>query len=210
MNFSRSLTSPLETMARSLALFIVCLAAASLALAANEVEVSAVRFNSVRAPGGSTSQWLEVAVALVVHPPAGSPGQMVSNVKVALMCAFESAGPGEKRTEYYRAEAECIALEAGRTDVRFYLPPELIKRDQLRPEPRQWGVELMVGEKPIPPGRAAYSSSLGSSEQRKRFVESSLRGSLRNAGCLLPQYLSPFVSEYPRSTPSFVRREATR
>ncbi len=210
MNFSRSLTSPHRTMVRSLIFLVVCLATASLAWGANEVEVSAVRFNSVRAPGGGTSQWLEAAVALSVHPPAGSPGQMVSNVKVALMCAFDSAGPGEKRTEYHRAEAECVALEAGRTEVRFYLPPELIKRDQLRSEPRQWGVELMVGEKSVPSGRTAYSSSLGSSEQRKAFVEKVLRGHSRNAGCLLPQYLTPFVGEYPRSTPSFVRREAAR
>lgn len=170
--------------------------------------MSAVRFNAVRAPGGSPNQWLEMAVALAVHPPPGSPGQMVSNVKVALLCAFESAGPGEKRTEYYRAEAECVALEAGRSDVRFYLPPELMKRDQLRPEPRQWGVELMVGEKSIPPARAAYPASLAAVDQRRAFVEKVVRGAVRTAGSLLPQYLTPFAAEYPRSTPSFVRREA--
>jgi hypothetical protein len=189
----------------SLGLFLALLASA---FGANEVEVTAVRFNSVRPPGGSTSQWLEAAVALAVHPSHGSPGQMVSNVRVAIVCAFESAGPGEKRTEFYRAEAECIALDAGRTDVRFYLPPELIKRDQLRPEPKQWGVEVMVGEKALPASRAAYAGALTAPEQRKSFMEKAQRGFSRNSGCLLPQYLTPFVNEYPRSTPSFVRREA--
>jgi hypothetical protein len=188
-------------------LFLVGLVLRATALGANEVEVSAVRFNSVRPPGGSNSQWLEMAVALSVHPPPGSPGQMLSNVKVAVVCLFESAGPGEKRSEFYRAEAECVALDAGRADVRFYLPPELIKRDQLRAEPRQWGVELMVGEKSIPSGRAAYVAALASTDQRKAFYERALRGSARNLGCLLPQYLTPFAAEYPRSTPSFVRRE---
>lgn len=197
-------------MFRTFACLVLILAPAALAWGANEVEVSAVRFNAVRPPGGAASQWLEIAVALAVRPPPGSPGQMVSNVKVTLLCAFESAGPGEKRTEYYRADAECVALEAGRSDVRFYLPPELIKRDQLRPEPRLWGVELMVGEKSIPAGRAAYVASLGSSEQRKAFAEKCLRGYSRNSGQLLPQFLTPFLGEYPRSTPSFVRREAVR
>lgn len=195
-------------MPRVFAQLLLCLALLAPAFGANEVEVAAVRFNSVRAPGGSTSQWLEVAVALAVHPPSGSPGQMVSNVKVALLCAFESSGPGEKRTEFYRAEAECVALDAGRTDVRFYLPPELIKRDQLRAEPRQWGVELMAGEKSLPPVRTAYAASLATAEQRKAFAEKAVRGATRTVGLLLPQYLTPFAAEYPRSTPSFVRRES--
>lgn len=194
-------------MPRVFALLLLCLAVLARAYGANEVEVAAVRFNSVRAPGGSASQWLEVAVALAVHPPTGSPGQMVSNVKVALMCAAEPAGPGEKRVEFYRAEAECVALDAGRTEVRFYLPPELTKRDQFRTEPRQWGVEIMVGEKSIPSSRAAYAAALASVDQRKAFAEKVARGAARNAGCLLPQYLTPFALEYPRATPSFVRRE---
>jgi len=29
-----------------------------------------------------------------------------------------------------------------------------------------------------------------------------------NDGILQPQFLTPFVNEYPRATPSFVRRDA--
>lgn len=182
-----------------------CLAAITPAFG-QEVEVTSVRFSNVRAAVGS---WLEATVALNVRPPAGSPGQMLARVKVALLAGFElPATPGgERRLEHYRSEAECVALEAGRSEVRFYLPPEIVKRDSLRGDPRFWGVELSVGGKPVPAGRAAYAAALASPEQRKNFQTRGGAIAAENDGILLPQYLTPFANEYPRATPSFVRRD---
>lgn len=178
-------------------------------LAAQEVEVSTVRFTNVRAPGGANGNWLEADLALNVHPPPGSPGQMVSRVKVALLCAFElpAVAGGEKRLEHYRAAAECVALDAGRADVRFYLPPEIVKRDQLHGDPKYWGVEISVAGRPLAATRASYSPTLGSAEARKNFQTKGPTAAAANDGLLQPQFLTPFASEYPRATPSFVRRE---
>jgi len=92
---------------------------------APEVEVTAVKFVT---PARSqwcrpVGNWLEADIGLSVHPAPGSPGLMVSRVRVALLlgCELPALATAERRTEYYRAEAECVALEAGRTDVRFYL-----------------------------------------------------------------------------------------
>lgn len=183
---------------------------------AQEVEVTTVRFANVRAPanlasgGGSAGAWLEADVALNVRPPPGSPGQMVSRVRVSLLVAFElpAAAKGDRRLEHYRAEAECVALEAGRADVRFYLPPELVKRDQLHGDPKYWGVEIAVAAKALTAGRAAYSTTLGSAEQRKNFQTRGSQAAAANDGVLQPQFLTPFANEYPRATPTFVRREA--
>lgn len=187
---------------------------ASLALArAEDVEVASVRFSNQRPPatlsGGGTANWWEAEVTLNVRPPAGSPGQMVSRVRVSLLVGFElpAIAGGERRLQHYRAEAECVALESGRADVRFYLPPEIVKRDQLHADPRYWGVELAVGGKPVTAARTAYATTLGSAEQRKNFQSKAGPAAAANDGILLPQYLTPFANQYPRATPSFVRRE---
>ena len=120
--------------------------------AAQEVEVSAVKFANVRAPGGAVGNWLEADVTLSVRPSAGAGGLMVSRVRVTLTigCELPATGGSERRTEYYRAEAECVALEAGRADVRFYLPPELVKRDQLHGDPKFWEVAVAAGGRTHP------------------------------------------------------------
>jgi hypothetical protein len=176
-----------------------------------EVEVTAVNFTNVRAPLGINTNWLEAEVGLNVKPAAGTPGQMVSRVKVILLVGFDLPPPvagGQRRLEHYRAEAECVALEPGRTDVRFYLPPELVKRDQLHADPKYWGVELAVAGRSVPASRAAYSLALGSAEQRKNFQTRGTAAAAANDGILLPQYLTPFANDNRRGTiPSFVRKE---
>lgn len=173
------------------------------------VEVAMVKFSNVRSPGGSPGNWYEADVALNVRPAHGAPAQMVSRVKVSLLLAFDLPGApgGERRTEFYRAEAECVALEPGRAAVRFYLPAEIVKRDQLHGDPRQWGVEISVDGRPLPAARSAYSGNLVAADARKAFQKRGAVAAAANDGVLVPQYLSPFAAEYPRATPSFVRRE---
>lgn len=134
---------------------------------------------------------------------------MVSRVKVALLVAFELPAPagGERRLDFYRAETECVALEPGRSDVRFYFPPELVKRDQLHGDPKYWGVELAVGGKVVPAGRGAYAATLTAMDARQNFQQRGGKAAAANDGLLQPQYLTPFANEYPRATPSFVRRD---
>jgi hypothetical protein len=173
------------------------------------VEVSAVRFGNLRAPNGSPGNWHEAAINLTVKPQTGAPSQMVSRVRVALLVGFElpATSGAERRLDYYRAEVECVALEPGRADVRFYLPPEVVKRDSLHGDPKYWGVEVAVEGKPLLASRAAYSSSLAGVEQRKNFQKRGAAAATVNEGVLVPQYFSPFVNEYPRATPSYVRKD---
>ena len=182
---------------------------ALVASAAQEVEVGSVRFTNVRASNGANGNWLEADIALNVHPATGSPGQMVGRVKVALLVGFELPGaPGsERRLEHYRAEAECVALEPGRANVRFYLPPEVVKRDQLHGDPKFWTVEIAAGGRAVPASKASASPSLANPEQRRSFQSRASTAAAANDGLLQPQYLTPFVNDYARATPTFVRRE---
>ncbi len=188
------------------ALLLGCAAVAS----AQDVEVTTVKFTNVRAPTGSNGSWLESDITLIVKPVVGNPSQMVSRVRLTLLLGFELPGVagGERRLDHYRAEAECVALEPGRANVRFYLPPEIVKRDQLHGDPKYWGIELTVAGKAVAPTRAAYASALGTAEQRKNFQTRGGTAAAPNDGILQPQFLTPFFNEYPRATPTFVRRDA--
>ncbi|MEO6244339.1 MAG: hypothetical protein ABIQ12_02800 [Opitutaceae bacterium] len=179
------------------------------ASAAEEIEVTTVRFANIRASTGVPGTWVEADITLNVRPAPGTPGVMVSRVKVALLAGFElpALAGGDRRLEHYRAEAECVALESGRASVRFYLPPELVKRDQLHGDPKYWGIEIAVAGRPLPASRAAYSTTLSNAEQRKNFQAKAGAAAVANDGVMVPQYLTPFINEYVRTTPSFVRRE---
>jgi hypothetical protein len=193
---------------RALAGWIAFLSLGFAIARAQEVEVTTVTFTNVRAPTGSTGTWLQCEITLNAKPVAGNSSQMVSRVRVSLLLGFElpAIAGGERRLEHYRAEAECVALEPGRAYVRFYLPPEIVKRDQLHADPKYWGIELAVAGKALTAARAAYSTSLGTTEQRKNFQARAGPAAVANDGILQPQYLTPFVDEHPRATPTFVRR----
>jgi hypothetical protein len=190
-------------------LLLVALTAIGVAVA-QEVEVMTVKFTNVRAPTGSNGTWLESDITLNAKPVVGNPSQMVSRVRVTLLVGFELPGTagGERRMEHYRAEAECVALEPGRANVRFYLPPEIVKRDQLHADPKYWGIELAVAGRAVTPARAAYVAALATAEQRKNFQTRGGAAAAANDGILQPQFLTPFANEYPRATPTFVRRDA--
>ena len=178
---------------------------------AAEVEVAAVRFALARPASNPSVPWLEATVGLNVVPPPDAPGRMVSRVRVQLSVGVESPAltSSTARTEYYRAEVECLALPSGRSEVRFYFPPELVKRDQLQGAPRNWAVELAVAGRTVLPARAASSTALVEPVARRAFLVAALAGAPANDGCLLPQYFTPFALEYPRNTVTFVRREAS-
>ena len=180
---------------------------AGVAVAADEVNVSSVKFVNVRAPGGATANWLEGDIALSVRPATGL---MVSRVRVTLTigCELPATAGGERRVEYYRAEAECVGLESGRSDVRFYLPPERVKRDQLHADPKFWLIAVSAGGRPLTPGRGNASPALATAEARKNFESHAAAAAMANDGLLVPQYLTPFALEYPRATPSFVRHDS--
>jgi hypothetical protein len=195
---------------RHLPLVFVSLGLA-VALCGEEVEVASVRFSSVRAPNNAPDAWQETEVVLTVSPPPSAPGRMVNRVRVTLSLGWELPAPanGARRVEYYRAEAECVALEAGRADVRFYLPPELVKRDMLHGTPKFWRVDLAASGRAVPTTRTASAASLVADDSARRAFQTAVAaGAPANDGLLQPQYLTPFVLEYPRATPNFVRREA--
>ena len=78
----------------------------------------------------------------------------------------------------------------------------------LHGDPKYWGVEITVAGRAVPASRTAYATTLPGAEQRKNFQTRGTQAAAVNEGILLPQFLTPFMNEYPRATSSFVRRDA--
>jgi hypothetical protein len=173
-----------------------------------EVEVTAIKFNPIR-QANSQSVWYEGAIELTAKPTPEN-GKFTGRVKVALNVGIEAPLPGgKKQINIYRASAELIALEAGKSEVRFYLPPEIVKRDSIK-EAKYYFAEVGVGGKPIPPTKASVSfATLGSPAVLESFRAKVASDGASNDGIMLPQYLTPYMFDSSRPTPSFVRVENT-
>lgn len=169
------------------------------------VDVRAVKFGSIRAPGGGDT-WTEAVVELGVTPATdgGAYARWADNVRVTLSLGVRKRG-GDY--EFFRATAEAVALEAGRASFRFYLPPEIVQREQLTSaEPYAWLVELTVKGKAVVPAPGQASAVLATPEALRSFKDRVARSSTLNDGVLVPQAESPFAAAYAGDTPSFVRR----
>jgi len=169
------------------------------------LDVRAVKFATVRAPGGGAT-WTEAVVELGITPSTdgGAYARWADNVRVTLSLGVRKRS-GDY--EFFRASAEAVALEAGRASIRFYLPPEIARREQLGSvEPYAWLVELTVKGKAVTPVPGHASTVLASPEALRSFKDRVARSSTLNDGVLVPQAESPFAAAYADETPSWVRR----
>lgn len=167
------------------------------------VEVNQVRFERLRA------EWYQVEVEVEVRPAPENTSRFVDRARVRLNLGFRITTGGE-RFEFYQAEGTAVSLEQGRAYFRFYLPPEVVKRDRLSGAADFWAVQLAVGNKDMPVSRRQVSNSLPNPTVLENFLARVASEAPTNTGVLVPQYLSPFAeAEFGRGTPSFVRPEAT-
>lgn len=177
--------------------------------AGRQVEVNLVRFQSVRPPVGGDN-WTEAEIRLnVLGPvdPAAVNPRYVDKVRIVLNLSFEVTGAtGETILRFYRSEVEMPTLERGSHTVRFYLPPEVVRRDRLRTRPQAFLAEVFVDGRQQDTSRQSMDPLLYTETVRQSFRLRISRDAPDNDGILLPIYLTPFANQYTRDTPSFIRR----
>ena len=178
--------------------------------AVGQVQVVELKADYARAAGGEN--WLEFSIELDVKPGGRAvSGEFVDRVGVSLALATEAAGgSSDKKRLFYRSSVDLISLESGRHVVRFYLPPEVVKRDRLRAQADFYAVGIEVAGRVQPPSAGAVSKAFSTPDSVKNFQSqvSSEGGNLD--GILLPQYLTPFAGDSRRPAPSPLRRETRR
>lgn len=185
-------------------------APAATAEAGAQVAVTSVKFGGARTSGDS---WFEAEVEVEARPGGRAvSGQFIDKVRVTLNLGMEATDDkGAKRMVFHRSSAEAITLEGGAKSVfRFYLPPEVVRRDKLRPDVKFYAVEIEAAGQPQPPVKASASNDFTSAESIKNFLSKVSAEAGPNEGVLIPQYLSPFAFDSQRRSPSFVRRESQR
>ncbi|HSI07497.1 MAG: hypothetical protein ACAH89_01470 [Rariglobus sp.] len=177
--------------------------------AAAPVEVATVKFRPVA--GG----WFEAEVEVQAKPGpvAVANRNFVNRVKVTFNLGVISVKAPQGATlpdTFYRASAEAVAIETtGRASFRFYLPPEIVKRDQVTGPQRFYLVELSVGGQALPLTKNDVPTNFTTAAFIEGFRSKVSGEASANDGILLPQYLTPFASG-GTNTPSFIRTEGTR
>jgi hypothetical protein len=175
-----------------------------------EAEVGAVKFSSVKF-GSDT--WLEADVEIEAKPGGKLvAGQFVDRVRVIITIGMDSTDEktGKPVRLFYRSAAEALTLEGGKSDFRFYFPPEIVKRDKLRTPLNYYAVELEVAGKAQAASKASYSSTITSAASLQNFISKAANESVVNEGLLIPQFLTPFSIDAQKRAPAFSRKEAQR
>ncbi len=178
----------------------------------DHIEVVGVKFGPARSPLGDT--WLEAEIEVIARPGGRAVmGEFVDNVRVILNLGLEVGDGASKKAVLYRASAEAVSLEGGAKSVfRFYLPPEVVKRDRLPSGDagKHYVVEFEVGGRPIPPMKGSASAKQMNDDARRNLLGKAASEGARNEGVLVPQHLSPFALDSQRRSPSIVRRDGSR
>lgn len=172
-----------------------------------EVSVRSVRFSYPRVDGQQgTAMETEVEIDVRGSGTAGRNPRFVDNVRVALMLAVQTRGRAGADYQYYYAEAEAVTLEAGTRAMRFYLPPEIVKRDSLSGDAYAYFVELAVDGRALPPQRATVSETLRDRARFDIFTQKVTEARGENDGILVPQHQFMTGLRDAREMPSVIRK----
>lgn len=178
------------------------------ALAQNApVDVRRVDFNRNEGP----LRWNNVVVevqALENPNPEAPNSRYVDNIKIIVTLGYE--GPGDGFT-FYRAEATLVTLQVRSSKkVGFWMPAEVVQRDNLPQEPRFWLVEIEVDGQPVDliGNRRTFSSNFQNRQSIESFKSMASGQVGKTEGIFVPTYLSPnpYV-ESGRDIPAFIRKE---
>ncbi len=172
------------------------------------VEVDNVRFDSNIRGLNPGDNWYEIAIEVDAKPdkPKGT-NRHVNRVRATLSLGIEGVGAdGQPGFTFYRASAEAVAIEQGKSVFRFYLPPEVVKRDNIRGDAKFYAVDIEAEGKPQPPSRKSVSSSFTAASLQS-FISRVSSEAGANDGILQPQYLTPFAFASGKPAPTIIRTE---
>lgn len=169
-------------------------------------EVTNVRFDSNLRGSSPGENWYEIAIEVDAKPesPKGT-NRHVDRVRVTLSLGIEIADEEKGGFAFYRASAEAVALAQGKSIFRFYLPPEVAKRDNIRGDAKFYAIDVEAAGRPQAPSRKSVSFT--NAESLQTFLSKVATEAGTNNGILQPQYLTPFAFASGKPAPTFIRVE---
>lgn len=181
-------------------LLVGYLLSAGALLESADLEVVRIDFELVN-QDGARDPWYEVAIVVSVETGdrlAGANPRFANDIAVSLALATEVNRERGTAYEFYATQIEFPTLEVGQHVVRFYLPPEIVKRDRVRGEPFAFEVEVISGDQ-------LETSLVSRNLQRPNALQRFHSQVVANASAsseMRPQYRTPFAWSYPRDTPN--------
>jgi len=167
----------------------------------------------------NTVQEAKAAAATGEATKAGTNKKWVDKVKVTVTQIYKTTSAKPEDWNYYRSSVTVLTIEVNQPrSVLFYLPGDIVKRDNLKKEPDYYYVQLEVGgnEEPLfaptgvvlPDQKMALHKDLQAKAKFDPAKDAADRGVVSSPGILRPQYLvlypdSPVVP----SSPEFIRED---
>ncbi len=189
---------------RNLANILFIVVSISVVALGSAVEVRRLEFNEISFSG--SDRWYESSVEIEVSRDVDDrlrkDADFLDDLDVELFLGIEIREEGRPQFEFYRSVAQLVSLERGEHVVRFYLPPEVVKRDLVKGEPHSFLVRLSRNGELL---EEVVSDRLERPQVKQSFIARATKDGQRNEGVLKTQDMTPFSSEYPRSTPSLKR-----
>lgn len=203
------------------ALMVSPLSGQTAAAGKSPVAVRDVKFMQVRI-GGQEHPWNRMQVELQANTAADAKAakRWVDKVKVTVTQIYKTDSSKPEDWNYYRATATVLTLEIGKPrSVLFYLPGDIVKRDNLRKEPDYYFAQVDVGgtETPLFDAKGllvseqarAVHPQIAKKDLFDKAKDAADRGVVSTPGILRPQYLLIFPDIIPVVPPSpeFIRED---
>lgn len=169
----------------------------NLSLSATELRIDKLDFDLVEQPGGRDS-WYEVAITFGVESgsrEAGADSRFADDIVLELALATEVERRAKRSYFFYVSKEAFPTLEVGRHVVRFYLPPEITKRDRVRGEPYAYRVTVSSRGETLD----EFLSSNLSNQERLAFFNNQAEKS--DVSILRRQEDTPFAWTNPGEAP---------
>jgi len=153
-------------------------------------QVDNIKFNKLQ------NDWLEMEVKIRANAntaPDARNARFVDNIKVLGYFGYVRDRKA-KTFDFYKAEAEIISIEQGKTEyVYFYMPGIVVKRDNLPKEPPYYFVALEVNGQVLPIDNRAYSKSTLNDDTIRSMKTKADAESEPNDYILKPSYNAPLA-----------------
>jgi len=140
--------------------------------------------------------------------PDAIDSQYVDNVKVILTLGYEL---GEQQFAFYQSEVTLVSLEqSDRKRITFFMPKEIVDRDELDNEPEYWTIDLEVNGEMLPMRRDRSSTSISDAESLNYFKNAYASAIAETRGILVPAHRSPYGYGYGerREPPAVIWKQA--
>lgn len=195
------------------------------------VFVRSVTFQQTKL-GGQVNPWNRMQVEIQANSAAATGAakgegeakanankKWVDKVKVTVTQIYKNASAKPEDWNYYRSSATVLTIEVNQPrSVLFYLPGDIVKRDNLKKEPDYFYVQLEVAgnEEPLfdarglvlPDQKMALHKDLQAKAKFDPAKDAADRGVVATPGILRPQYLVLyFDSPVVPPSPEFIRED---